>query len=111
MGERLFHDDYLRWAREKSDRRIPARASEKENASNKPLVFWSFADDNNDDGDDDAVDCVFCIHNGDLDVVKQSPACASEENSITRRTRRIPNKPLVSSVLSLFSSLGSCTEL
>ena len=45
------------------------------------------------------------------DVVKRSPPCASEENSITRRRRRIPNKPLVSSVLSSFSSLRSCTEL
>ena len=62
----LCHDDYLTYhlvvdssrmiisggrVREKSDRRIPARASEKENASNKPLVFWSFADDDNDDSD------------------------------------------------------------
>ena len=54
------------WVREKSDRRIPARASEKENASNKPLVFWSFADDNNDDD----VDGV-CTYNGDSSVVKR----------------------------------------
>ena len=70
----------------------------------------SFAGDNNDDGDDDAVDGD-CIYKGDLGAAKRSPACANEENSITRRRRRIPNKPLVSSVLSSFSSLGSCTEL
>ena len=74
----------------------------------------SFADDDNDDGDDDAVDGDCCIHNGDLDVVKRSPVCAIEENPITRRSSRrrcIPNKPFVSSVLSSFSSLRSCTEL
>ena len=48
----------------------------------------SFAGDDNDDGDDDAVDGVCCIHNGDLYVVRRSPAFASEENPITRRSSR-----------------------